>query len=154
MHAASSVLGLLLLLAAAIAVSATAFAPPSRGITIRTSSTLRYGTKDNDDGGGEAQWDVSEEAPERATERGRSFPNPLADLAGMLSNFDAVVDDFYNKRMGNGEVFYGKRKYKPSGRVLHDYNGGGLTDWRKMEAARLFREERAMQRALRGEFDE
>jgi hypothetical protein len=53
--------------------------------------------------------------------------------------------------MGNGEVFYGKRKYKPSGRVDSDYNGGGFSDWRKMEAAREFREERAMMRALRGE---
>ncbi len=53
--------------------------------------------------------------------------------------------------MGNGEVFYGKRKYKPSGRVNSDYNGGGFSDWRKMEAAREFREERAMMRALRGE---
>ena len=55
------------------------------------------------------------------------------------------------KKMGNGEVFYGKRKYKPSGRVNSDYNGGGFSDWRKMEAAREFREERAMMRALRGE---
>jgi hypothetical protein len=53
--------------------------------------------------------------------------------------------------MGNGEVFYGKRKYKPSGRFDSDYNGGGFSDWRKMEAAREFREERAMMRALRGE---
>ncbi len=48
--------------------------------------------------------------------------------------------------MGNGEVFYGKRKYKPSGRVNTEYNGGGLTDWRKIEAAREFREMRALMR--------
>lgn len=53
--------------------------------------------------------------------------------------------------MGNGEVFYGKRKYKPSGLVDSDYNGGGFSDWRKMEAEREFHEERAMMRALRGE---
>ena len=48
--------------------------------------------------------------------------------------------------MGNGEIFYGKRSYKPSGKVETDYNGGGLSDWRKIEAAREFREERAMMR--------
>ena len=45
--------------------------------------------------------------------------------------------------MGNGEIFYGKRSYKPSGNVESDYNGGGFSDWRKIEAAREFREERA-----------
>jgi hypothetical protein len=48
--------------------------------------------------------------------------------------------------MGNGEVFYGKRKYKPSGRVDTEYNGGGFSDWRKIEAAREFREMRALMR--------
>jgi hypothetical protein len=47
-------------------------------------------------------------------------------------------------KMGNGEVFYGKRKYKPSGKVSSEYNGGGFSDWRKIEAAREFREVRAM----------
>ncbi|KAL7437991.1 hypothetical protein ACHAXH_003700 [Discostella pseudostelligera] len=74
------------------------------------------------------------------------FPNPLVELADMFSNFDDVVDDFFNKRMGNGEVFYGKRKYKPSGKVDAEYNGGGFSDWRKMEAAREFREMRALMR--------
>ena len=46
-------------------------------------------------------------------------------------------------KVGNGEIFYGKRKYNPSGKVDADYNGGGFSDWRKMEAAREFREERA-----------
>lgn len=48
--------------------------------------------------------------------------------------------------MGNGEIFYGKRKYKPSGAIDTDYNGGGLSDYRKIEAAREFREERAVAR--------
>jgi hypothetical protein len=48
--------------------------------------------------------------------------------------------------MGNGEIFYGKRKYKPSGNVESEYNGGGFSDWRKIEAAREFREERARKR--------
>ena len=50
------------------------------------------------------------------------------------------------QKMGNGEVFYGKRKYKPSGKVSSEYNGGGFTDYRKIEAAREFREMRAMMR--------
>jgi len=68
----------------------------------------------------------------------------------MTTNND-ILSSITSKQMGNGEVFYGKRKYKPSGRVDSDYNGGGFSDWRKMEAAREFREERAMMRALRGE---
>ena len=50
---------------------------------------------------------------------------------------------FFVGWMGTGEVFYGKRKYKPSGRVSDEYNGGGFTDYRKIEAAREFRELRA-----------
>lgn len=72
-----------------------------------------------------------------------NIPNPLAELADMFSNFDDVIDDFFNKRMGNGEIFYGKRKYKPSGSVESEYNGYGFSDFRKIEAAREFREERA-----------
>ena len=30
--------------------------------------------------------------------------NPLGELRELLNNLDAVVDDFLNKRMGNGEV--------------------------------------------------
>ncbi|KAL7451637.1 hypothetical protein ACHAWC_003462, partial [Mediolabrus comicus] len=72
-----------------------------------------------------------------------SFPNPLAELADMWQSFDDIVDDFFNKRMGNGEQFYGKRKYKPSGKYSEEYNGYGLSDFRKIEAAKEFREERA-----------
>lgn len=54
----------------------------------------------------------------------------------MLSNFDDVLDDFFYKRMGNGEVFYGKRKYKPTGRVEGKYNGMGLTDKLKIDISR------------------
>lgn len=151
MHSAS------LLLVATLAASSSAFVPSPRSTTALTTpaSALWYRRQDIPE---EArQWDVSDGAPESAPSSpfaNFNFPNPLAELSDMLSSLDDVVDDFYNKRMGNGEVFYGKRKYKPSGRVLNDYNGGGLSDWRQMEAARLFREERAMQRALRGEFDE
>ena len=72
-----------------------------------------------------------------------SFPNPLAELADMWQSFDDIVDDFFNKRMGNGEQFYGKRKYKPSGKYSEEYNGYGFSDLRKIEAAKEFREERA-----------
>ena len=59
--------------------------------------------------------------------------NPLNAVADMFQNMDDVVDDFFNKRMGNGEIFYGKRKYKPSGTVEGDYNGFGLSDFQKIE---------------------
>eukprot|EP00978_Attheya_sp_CCMP212_P041639 scaffold241197_cov37-Attheya_sp.AAC.1 len=54
---------------------------------------------------------------------------------------DDVVDDFFNKRMGNGEIFYGKRKFKPSGSVEGDYNGMGLTDKLKIDITRERKEE-------------
>lgn len=42
--------------------------------------------------------------------------NPLAGIAEFFDNFDSMIDDFMDKKMGNGEVFYGKRKYSPSGK--------------------------------------
>jgi len=77
-----------------------------------------------------------------------NIPNPFAEIADMFSNFDDVVDDFFNKRMGNGEVFYGKRKYKPSGSVQSDYEGYGFSDRRKIDAAREFRAERQRMREM------
>ena len=62
--------------------------------------------------------------------------NLFKEAADMINNFDAMVDDFFYKRMGNGEVFYGKRKYKPSGRVEGKYNGMGLTDKLKIDVSR------------------
>jgi len=35
-----------------------------------------------------------------------------------------------------GEVFYGKRKYNPSGKVDGEYNGMGLTDKTRINIAR------------------
>lgn len=64
------------------------------------------------------------------------FPNPFKEAIDMFSNFDDVIDDFFYKRMGNGEVFYGKRKYKPSGNVEGEYNGMGLTDKLKIDISR------------------
>ena len=89
----------------------------------------------------EKKWGVEEETTQQQQQF--SFPNPLSELADMWQNFDDIVDDFFNKRMGNGEQFYGQRKYKPSGKVTTDYNGYGFSDFRKIEAAREFREERA-----------
>ena len=42
---------------------------------------------------------------------------------------------------GNGEVFYGQRKYKPSGRknTQGTYNGMGLTDSNKIKVAQMKR---------------
>ena len=70
----------------------------------------------------------------------------LEDLQGMFTNFDDVVDDFFNKRMGAGEQWYGKRKYNPSGRVDGDYNGMGRSDWKKIEFARMQRDELVLRR--------
>ncbi len=88
----------------------------------------------------ERKWDAEEG---RTQQQQFNFPNPLTELADMWQNFDDIIDDFFNKRMGNGEVFYGQRKYKPSGKVTTDYNGYGFSDFRKIEAAKEFREERA-----------
>lgn len=69
--------------------------------------------------------------------------NPLKEFSDILNNFDDVIDDFMNKRMGNGEVFYGKRKYKPSGRLNTDgyYNGMGLSDKVSIDISRARKEE-------------
>ena len=50
--------------------------------------------------------------------------------------------------MGNGEVFYGKRRYKPSGNVQSDYRGCGLSDRQQIDEARAFRDERSLMREL------
>ena len=77
--------------------------------------------------------------------------NPLREVGDMFSNFDAVIDDFFNKRMGNGEIFYGKRRYKPSGTVEGKYNGMGLTDRTKIDMAREYKEQVLAERKLRQE---
>ena len=114
---------------AALVTMAAAFVTPS------SSSNKRIQLNDK-------KWDVEEDITQQQQQQ-FSFPNPLAELADMWQNFDDIVDDFFNKRMGNGEQFYGQRKYKPSGKVTTDYNGYGFSDFRKIEAAREFREERA-----------
>lgn len=71
------------------------------------------------------------------------FPNPFQDLGDMLSNMDDVIEDFMFKRMGNGEVFYGKRKFKPSGRPNTEgkYNGMGMSDKLKIDVTLEVRKE-------------
>jgi hypothetical protein len=71
------------------------------------------------------------------------FPNPMKEFSDMMSNLDDVIDDFFNKRMGNGEVFYGKRKYKPSERPNTEgfYNGMGISDKTKIDVARESKEQ-------------
>lgn len=66
--------------------------------------------------------------------------NAWQDLGDMFASFDDVMDDFFNKRMGNGEIFYGKRKFKPSGAVKGDYNGFGLTDKARIDQTREYKE--------------
>ena len=79
--------------------------------------------------------------------------NFFEDLKGMFSNFDDVVDDFVMKRMGNGEQFYGKRKYNPSGDYDGDYNGMGQSSHYAIEIARVKKEvlEERRQRRLEEE---
>ncbi|KAL7541118.1 hypothetical protein ACHAXR_010647 [Thalassiosira sp. AJA248-18] len=128
----------LILVAAAVA-SSSAFAP-SRIATAAPPTALRASQDDK-------KWAVDETAKESEAPIGLdkfNIPNPFAELGDMLSNFDDVIDDFFYKRMAGGEVFYGKRKYKPSGKISSDYNGGGLTDLQKIEEAREYRALRRM----------
>jgi hypothetical protein len=63
-------------------------------------------------------------------------PNIFQGIGDMLSSMDDVIDDFMSKRMGNGELFYGQRKFKPSGRPNTEgkYNGMGKSDRLKIDA--------------------
>ena len=79
--------------------------------------------------------------------------NPLEGLADMFANFDDVIDDFFYKRMGNGEQFYGKRKYNPSGKFEGDYNGMGRSDQSRIEMA-LVQKELMEERRLKRQAEE
>jgi hypothetical protein len=93
-----------------------------------------------------------EERKQTATKKGW---NPLANLSDIFANVDDVIDDFMGKRMGNGELFYGKRKNNPSGRVNMegDYNGMGYSDPLRIERARQRKEEALVKKRLREEAD-
>ena len=47
---------------------------------------------------------LAAEDGERAGGKAQFRFNPLGELRELLSNLDSVVDDFLNKKMGNGEV--------------------------------------------------
>jgi len=79
--------------------------------------------------------------------------NPLAGIVDLFSNMDDVVDDFFYKRMGKGEIFYGKRKYKPSGDVEGSYNGFGLSDKLKIDMTREYRDEWLEEKKMRDEIN-
>ena len=72
-------------------------------------------------------------------------------LSGFFRTIDAAADDFFYKRMGQGEIFYGKRKYKPSGNVEGDYDGMGLSDSLKIAQAREYKEEWLEEKRMRDE---
>ena len=78
------ILAAVLAVAAALS-SSSAFLSPKADIASRPSILL---LAENDD-----QSSVNEE------DQSFRFPNPLADLADMFSNFDDIVDDFFNKRV-------------------------------------------------------
>eukprot|EP00543_Licmophora_paradoxa_P018959 CAMPEP_0202469142 /NCGR_PEP_ID=MMETSP1360-20130828/77580_1 /ASSEMBLY_ACC=CAM_ASM_000848 /TAXON_ID=515479 /ORGANISM="Licmophora paradoxa, Strain CCMP2313" /LENGTH=83 /DNA_ID=CAMNT_0049094371 /DNA_START=214 /DNA_END=462 /DNA_ORIENTATION=- len=59
---------------------------------------------------------------------------------GFWESLDEIIDDFVNKRMGKGEIFYGKRKYNPTGTVDGNYNGFGLSDKLKIEQTQEYKE--------------
>merc|ERR1719444_276292 len=84
-------------------------------------------------------FDLKQSSNDNDNESG--FPNPLKGLIGMFQNFDDVIDDFMDKKMGNGEVFYGKRKYNPGGEFEGDYEGFGLSDFRKIEGTKEMKEQ-------------
>lgn len=80
-------------------------------------------------------------SPDNEEERASGFlKKTMQELGDMFSNLDDVIDDFYNKRMGKGEIFYGKRKYKPSGEVDGTYNGFGLSDKQRIDETREMKE--------------
>ena len=59
---------------------------------------------------------------------------------GFWQRLDDTLDDFFYKRMGNGEIFYGRRKTNPSGRVEGTYNGFGMTDKLRIDQTRELKE--------------
>ena len=90
----------------------------------------------------------------QANKEKKGFPNLLEDFGDMLTSMDDVIEDFMYKRMGNGEVFYGKRKFKPSGRPNTEgqYGGMGMSDKLKIDITLDLKEE-AMERRRQQEKD-
>ena len=72
-------------------------------------------------------------------------------FGGFFSTLDDVAEDFFYKRMGKGEIFYGKRKFKPSGDVDGDYNGFGLSDKLKIDMTREYKDAWLEEKQMRDE---
>lgn len=70
---------------------------------------------------------------------------------GFWRSFDDALDDFFYKRMGNGEIFYGKRKANPSGKVDGEYNGFGMTDKLRIDQTRELKELWLEEKSRKGE---
>ena len=75
----------------------------------------------------------------------------FSGITDFFGNMDAIAEDFFYKRMGKGEIFYGKRKFKPSGEVEGDYQGLGLSDKLKIDMAREYRAEWLEEKRMRDE---
>ena len=75
----------------------------------------------------------------------------FSEVGAFFGTLDDVAEDFFYKRMGKGEIFYGKRKFKPSGDVEGDYKGMGLTDKVKIDMAREYKEEWLEEKRMRDE---
>jgi hypothetical protein len=77
--------------------------------------------------------------------------NLFQGVSNMFAEMDSQMDDFFNKRMGNGEVFYGKRKFQPSGRdnTEGEYNGMGMSDPIRIAVAKAKKEAMLEQRQRR-----
>jgi hypothetical protein len=75
----------------------------------------------------------------------------FSGITDFFGNMDLIAEDFFYKRMGKGEIFYGKRKFKPSGEVEGDYQGMGLSDKLKIDMAREYREEWLEEKRMRDE---
>mmetsp|Transcript_59967 Transcript_59967/g.177812 ORF Transcript_59967/g.177812 Transcript_59967/m.177812 type:complete len:156 (-) Transcript_59967:394-861(-) len=125
--------------ASAFAPSPIASTPSVRRPTDPDSTAVR--ANPNDGGGGSGS-------------EGRASSSSKNPISEFFQNLDDIVDDFYNKRMGKGEIFYGKRKYRPSGTVEGDYNGMGLSDKQRIDDTREYRDEILEERRMRREMAE
>jgi hypothetical protein len=79
------------------------------------------------------------------------FPFLVEFWKSAVATLDDTIEDFFYKRMGNGEIFYGKRKVNPSGRVEGGYNGFGLSDKQRIEDFSVVKMERLERKRLREE---
>jgi len=127
-----------------IAICAQSFVILNTPQSHQSSSQLRFSPFNNNNNKVE-----NESAPTES----KGF-NPIGEFFDMFSNMDDVIDDFYFKRMGNGEQFYGERKYKPSGKVDGKYDGFGLSDRTKIDTTREYRAQWQEEKKRRKEREE